>query len=119
MSTGNTAATMATEEEAPITTGKPTTKKPKKSAAAKKTPSKKKKATAKKKTVVSENGAVRSGSNMEIVLKLLQRAKGATVDEIAAETGWEREMAARTMNNLKRRGIEISKDEKNRYTAAK
>ena len=89
-------------------------KKPAKKAAA---PSKAK--AAPKKAPADSDGPVRSGSNMEILLKLVQKAKGASLDEMATATGWEKDMCARTLNNLKRKGITIVRGDDGQYTSPK
>jgi predicted transcriptional regulator len=130
---GNTATATATASS-PITAGKAKAKKtvgkaaPAKKAAA---PAKKaapaakkaaaapaKKAATKAAPAAEENGAVRSGSNMEILLKLTRKGKGATIATLAEETGWAAAMVSRTLSNLKHKGIEITKDDDGRYHSA-
>jgi hypothetical protein len=124
MTTENETTDTTTTDPKPITAGAAaSTKKSGKKAAAKAAPTKAKKpakkAPAKTKVPATENGTVRSGSNMEILLKMVQKAKGASLDEMATVTGWEKDMCVRTLNNLKRKGVTIVRGDDARYTSPK
>ena len=67
-------------------------------------------------TAVAES-AVRPGSNMEILYKLV--SKGLTLDKMVAATGWESEMVSRTLNNLRRKSIPVTRQEDGTYTLGK
>lgn len=116
--------TETTNATAPVVAGKPATKKAATKATktakktAKKTTKVAKKATPKNTTTANSNGneAVRPGSNMEIIFKMISEAKGATIEEMAKKTGWEMEMTARTLSNIRRKGIGVTRNEEGRYT---
>ena len=124
MTTENETTDTTTTDPKPITAGaaapaKKSGKKVASKASSAKAKKPAKKAPAKTKAPATEDGTVRSGSNMEILLKMVQKVKGASLDEMAKTTGWEKDMCARTLNNLKRKGVTIVRGEDARYTSPK
>lgn len=62
------------------------------------------------------NAAPRSGSKIAIVLELLQRPEGASIDEISAATQWLPHTIRAALTGLRKRGhiIELRRGEGNR-----
>jgi len=60
-------------------------------------------------------------SKVEVVLALLRRAEGATLDELVAVTGWLPHTTRAAMTGLKKKGHQITRtkvDGVSRYTVA-
>ncbi len=64
----------------------------------------------------ASNAAPRSGSKIAIVLELLQRPEGASVDQIIAATKWLPHTARAALTGLRKRGhvVELRRGEGNR-----
>jgi hypothetical protein len=52
----------------------------------------------------------RAGSKQALIISLLSRAKGATLDQVVNATGWLPHTARAALTGLRRRGIELAKN---------
>ena len=97
-----------------VKTAKKTAKKtapPAKSKAAAKAPAKKPPA----KSDHDEAYTPRTGSKFEILLNLLKRAKGASVEEMAEAVGWGKSAIGAGLFNLRKHNLNIQKGEDGRF----
>jgi len=123
MTTDDTTATATVvAPEKPIKAGAPAPKKGAVKTAKKTAPPAKGKATAKapakKPTAKSDHDEAytpRTGSKFEILLNLLKRAKGASVEEMAKAVGWEKSAIGAGLFNLRKHNLNIQKGEDGRF----
>ncbi len=75
----------------------------------------------KKAAKATDNGEVKDGSVLAIVLEILQRRKaGISLEDLVAATGWDnKHKVTMAMSGLRAKGYTIPRGEDGKYTATK